>query len=381
MRRALLLLAGIVLWAAASTFLWLAPSWCFLDTLRGREPGACPDRAVRRTDLEMPEAALRAHVYRPEQAVRATVVVVPGLHPQGIHDPRFQSVARSCAEAGFQVVAPDLVELRNFTVGPGVVDAVAQVVRALAAHLPASSLRSVGVLGVSYAGGPVFVAAARPEVGPRLAFVGAIGGYYELVHAVEYGVSGRHAGRAEAGLPRPHQWPRLIFAAHNADLLVPPADAPTLREGVRLRLQLDVPAAEAREAQLSPAGRALLAGLLDGLGPEDVRRAAEILPRYAALSRELSPASVVGRLPRDLRVYLLHGRDDDVIPYLETLELADALRAAGHRQVRALVTPVFTHVDPTLPEGRWERLRGHAQLVRWTADLLAEARPPVRARE
>jgi hypothetical protein len=73
-------------------------------------------------------------------------------------------------------------------------------------------------------------------------------------------------------------------------------------------------------------------------------------------------------------VYLLHGFGDDIIPYCETAEMEQALRASRHAHVKALVTRVFRHVDPRTGEGggpaAWaERLR----LLLWTRAFLGEA--------
>ena len=43
------------------------------------------------------------------------------------------------------------------------------------------------------------------------------------------------------------------------------------------------------------------------------------------------------------RIYVLHGRDDSVIPAAESQQLADRLR--GHVPVRLLVTNLISHAD------------------------------------
>ena len=64
----------------------------------------------------------------------------------------------------------------------------------------------------------------------------------------------------------------------------------------------------------------------------------EELGGAAALSPVRSPAT---RAP----VFLLHGRDDNVIPTSETPLLATYLERAGNRHVRSLVTPLLSHAD------------------------------------
>jgi hypothetical protein len=361
-----------VLASTAGGGLWLRPAVCFLARGMDAPLGFCGEAPARRSERAIPEAGLTVEVYEPPQAATATLVLVPGLHPQGIRDPRFRSFADACAQAGFAVVAPDLVEFRTFHIEADVVDRLARLVEALPRHFPAAALGNVGLFGISYAGGPVLVAAARPEVAARLHFVGAFGGYYDLVHAVDYGLTGTHPG--VAGLPVPHEWARMILVAQDAAGFLPEADARQVEQALRLRLDLKVEEAERREAGMSPAARTFVHDMLDGPSPAETERFQAALPRYEPLSRRLSPSAVVPALDRRLRVYLLHGRGDDVIPYCETEELEHAFARAGHPHVSALISAAFRHVDPAGGGGlsAWkERLR----LLVWTRGFIGEARP------
>jgi hypothetical protein len=60
------------------------------------------------------------------------------------------------------------------------------------------------------------------------------------------------------------------------------------------------------------------------------------LGQQAALSPERSPAPAAP-------VYLLHGSDDNVIPALEAVQLAEYLQ--GKTQVHQLIGGFLTHVD------------------------------------
>lgn len=350
---------------------WLLPAVCFLTRATDAQLRFCAHHQVRWSEREVPEAGFTVHLYEPEQPATATLVLVPGLHPEGVRDPRFRSFAAACAGAGFQVVAPDVVEFRTFHIEAAVVDKLARLVLALPQHLAARSLHNVGLFGISYAGGPALVAAARPGVAARLSFVGAFGGYYDLVHAVEFGLTGTHAGAG--ALPPPHQWARMILVAQDAAAFLPAAEAQEVTEDLRLRLDLDVAGAERREQQMAPAARAFVRAVLDGPGPQEAARFRAALPRYEPLSRQLSPSAIVPALDPRLRVYLLHGRGDDVIPYVETAELARALDDGRHREVHALISTAFRHVDPRGEGGgvsAWpERLR----LLAWTRAFLGEA--------
>lgn len=356
----------------AAAVAWVGPPLCFLS--RGIDAGLpfCGEEPARWSAHHIREAGLTVHVYRPDRPVSTTLVLVPGLHPDGIGDPRLRSFAAAAAQAGFQVVAADVEEFRTFHIEAGVVDRLSRLVLALPHHLPTASLANVGLFGISYAGGPVLVTAARPEVAERLHFVGAFGAYHDLVNAMEFALEGGDCGGRP--LPPPHQWGRMIFVAQDASTFLPEPQARAVSEALRLRLALRVDEARAREAALPESARAFLRSVLDGPEGPEVERFRSALPRYAELSRRLSPSQVAARIDPRLRIYLLHGRGDDVIPYCETEELQRALRAAGHPQVRALISTAFRHVDPRATAGGGLRVwRERLELLAWTRRILAEA--------
>jgi hypothetical protein len=74
-----------------------------------------------------------------------------------------------------------------------------------------------------------------------------------------------------------------------------------------------------------------------------------------------------------LRVYLLHGRGDVVIPYAETAELARALDDGRGREVHALISTAFRHVDPRAEGGGPADWAAQLRLLAWTRAFVGEA--------
>src|SRR5262245_9113875 len=73
-------------------------------------------REVRERDLDLPLplGALRARMYEPVGSRRRTVLLVSGLHPSGIDEPRLVRLARDLAAHRLAVVTPDIPELSRF---------------------------------------------------------------------------------------------------------------------------------------------------------------------------------------------------------------------------------------------------------------------------
>src|SRR6476660_4292084 len=89
---------------------WLFPAFQFLR--KYRQKVAKGDVKPERSELEV--AGVNVHIYPSAKPSSTTLIIVAGLHPNGIYDPRFVSFAESCAQEGFQVAGFDVSDFRNF---------------------------------------------------------------------------------------------------------------------------------------------------------------------------------------------------------------------------------------------------------------------------
>ncbi len=348
MTLALILLLFVLLCGA----LWLFPAFRFLRKYEQRL-AATPGKP-QRTERKVGDVTI--HLYTPTEKSGTTLVVVPGLHPKGIHDDRFIAFAETCAEAGFSVVAPDLPEFRNFKITNESV----QILRSVMDEM-LDPQKTTGMLGISYGAGPVFLIAAER----KLDYVVSIGGYCNLSHAIEYSLNETHPGNVKR---ETHEWGRLIFALNHIDQLAQAEDLDILRNSLALRLDLKEEKAEVIERGLSPAGKKLLQGILKGLVDDQRKAFEDILQCREKEAFELSPQSVLSKIPRDTLVYLIHGTTDPAIPYEETVELQAGLKKAGVR-THCLITHGLTHVDVKKLSSMGEFLK----LLHWERLLLREA--------
>lgn len=160
----------------------------------------------------------------------------------------------------------------------------------------AAAERPAIVVAVSVGSGPALLAAADPRVRDRVALVITLGGYGSATELVRFYLTGAYGYGAVSG-HREHD-PELVrlFVAANADIL---ADA----TGVR--------------------------ALLDALSPV--------------------------RVARDVTAPLLlvHGRDDRVVPFTESMRLADA---ANPTRTTLVIVDVMGHVGAADERPDWRAL-------------------------
>ena len=343
MRRGLALaLAAIVLLAAprlsrlASAHLLaldvLVPGWVPAVHSTGREPAAFNGGT--------------ADLYRPGGPPRGGLVLVPGLSRQGKDHPAFQRLARSLARAGFLVLAPDFPGLRAFHVSEGDVPTIVNAVQALRAQ----GGRPTGVLGFSFGAGPALLAAADPAIRDQVAVVGSFGGYWDLANVIGFITTGWFE---EDG-----QWRQAAQQSYNRWKLLA-ALVPYLADpGARTRLQrlaerkLANPGEDVRAdlGKLGVEGWRLLALVENRQRDRVADLLASLTPAMRERLRRLSPSTAVGGVKA--RLLIAHGRDDDSIPYTESVRLARAAPTLG----RLVIFDGFAHAFPS--EGGWRsRLR------------------------
>jgi pimeloyl-ACP methyl ester carboxylesterase len=347
-------LIGLVILAYC---VWIFPAFRFFR--KYREKVAKGDVNPHRSEVKV--AGVDVHIYPSAKPSSTTLIVVTGLHPNGIYDPRFVSFAETCAQEGFQVAGLDVSDFRNFLLTKNTFNTILSVVDQLLENLQPETRKRIGVLGISYGAGPAFQIAVKHKID----FVVSIGGYFNLLHAIEYSFSGIH-GAAQ----RPaHEWGRLIFAITHLEDLANPKDREILRRSLQLRLQLKEPDAATFEETLSSDGKILLQGILKGLSEEQMNLFRTVARRRESEAAELSPDYSLEKIDRQTAFYLLHGASDDSIPYEESIELHHAARKKGFRS-RCLITEGLTHVDLTKPAAVVEFVK----LLHWTRSLLREAK-------
>jgi fermentation-respiration switch protein FrsA (DUF1100 family) len=190
---------------------------------------------------------------------------------------------------------------------------------------------------------------------------------------VEYFCTGLESdGRTRAPIA-PHDYGVALVLLNVAERLVPPEQVVPLRDAVRRFLwasyldRFDKPRAAREFAAVRDVARTLpepAATLLQYVNDRDVVQLGPLLRPHIgpyvddpALSPARSPAPIVP-------VYLLHGRDDNVIPASESQHLADRLR--GHVSVRLLVTNLISHADADQPV----RVTDVIKLAAFWGDLL-----------
>lgn len=333
---------------------------------------------------------IEGRVYRPDRRIRRAVLLVPGVHMDGIDEMRLVGMARDLAASGYAVLTVATPDLQAFRITPRSTDMIEDAARWLATQPALARDGRVGMIGISFSGGLSIVAAGRAGLREHVAFVLSFGGHGDLPRVMRYLCSGDAPEMPDLGDARadvvgagdieihpPHDYGVAVVLLEVADSVVPDAQAEPLRAGITQFLHasslvaVDPSAAEeafararAYAATLPEPARTYMTWVndraVDKLGPL-------LLPVVETLgdgpsNPALSPERAA---PPSAPVFLLHGADDNVIPSVETVLLASHL--ADTTDVHALLSPLITHAEvdrpPTAPE-LWRLVRFWRALMR-----------------
>jgi hypothetical protein len=361
----LLYAALIAYWPAAALIARAAGTGGWIGTfarLDARDVFESIERIPIRT------GAMRVRVFRPEGGADRSALLISGVHPDGIEDGRLVVLARELAATGIFVFTPEIDDLIKYRVTPRATDAIEDAALWIIQQPDRFGTRPLGLIGVSFSGGLAIVAAGRPSLRDRVAYVLSFGGHGNLPRVLRYLCTGvEPAAYGVPGHPRPpHDYALALTLHQAAELAVPAEQVGPLREAVEVFLRASTlmrtspeqashffQEARERQAILPEPSRTLMKHVND----RDVRAlGARLLPNLDRLGQDAS-LSPDRSTPPSAPVYLLHGADDNVIPAIESRLLAEHLREFTH--VRQLLSGYLTHVDvatePTMKD-TWEMI-------------------------
>lgn len=312
--------------------------------VRGVElPHIFPTASVMRQQVEFPDRGhtVKADLYRGDAPARAAIVLQHGAAAAGKEDARLVNLAGQLAQARFAVLVPEMPGARALQVSSDEIPLLQSAVDYLARRGDGLFQGPIGIGGFSVAAGLAIHAAMLPSLRERVDFVLAVGSYYDLRETLHYMTTGSFILEGELHQVVPNEYGKWVFVLSNLDKIADIEQREILRQIViskrdnvayseRLVLQLG---GEALATYRYVTNREI--GLAPGL--------LEQLP--APLRAEVERLDLAGKDLSRLRAKLLlvHGIDDNVIPYNQSIAL---YRAVPESQTDLYLLQHWAHADP-----------------------------------
>ena len=309
--------------------------------------------------------AIPGRFYRPSRQTRRTLLLIPGVHRDGIDESRLVGLAEDLAATGYGVLTVAAPDLQRFKITPQVTDTIEDALLWTSEQPQFRTDGKIGIVGISFSGGLSIVAAGRESIRDRVAFVMSFGGHGDLARAMHYLTTGEVLGDLEkarmssavlgadhVGVHPPHDYGVAVALLNLADRVVPADQVAALSKGIdgfllasSLAVTEPIPVFEEMKAYqqtLPEPSRTYMQYVndraVDKLGPI-LSPVADSLRDHPAMP-SLSPERAT---PPVAPIFLLHGVDDNVIPSVETVLLAERLK--GRARVVGLLSGLITHAE------------------------------------
>jgi pimeloyl-ACP methyl ester carboxylesterase len=234
----------------------------------------------------------------------------------------------------------------------------------------------LGAMGFSFAGPPALLAGKDGDLARHLKVVVSFGGYCDMERTLRFLFSGEHEWKGERFMIEPDPYGRWIVGAN----YLPRAEGLEKAEDVREALMdlakaagdLQLPSWEAHhevrkgdlEAKLPPERRALFRAFAPPVAvPVPAAAVTELVPVVTRAVREASPLfDIAPLLSEGLKVpaRLIHGRQDRLLPFTETLRLAETFPPGS--DVKVFLTGLFSH---SRRDVKGNRVREVAEQIRF----------------
>jgi fermentation-respiration switch protein FrsA (DUF1100 family) len=245
------------------------------------------------------------------------------------------------------VPAPDLVGFRQLRIRPSNIRERAEAVAYLASHPELAPDGRAGMFAFSYSVGPAVLAALEDDIRKKVRFVVGLGGYHDLPRAMRFFTTGRceHAGKQH--YITPDDTGRMVLGYSSLDYLAEgngnaALDRRVFDQMVTLRSRDAEADLAALASQLSTEARSVYALAVNS----DPARFPELLTQLpAAMQADIKHLDLARHdlKPLKAQLILVHGKNDNLIPYPESLALAAAVPEKQSRVT--LIHRVLGHVD------------------------------------
>jgi acetyl esterase/lipase len=298
-----------------------------------REPSPGPDPRIEELPDQQTGAGVRYDLYRPRYCfrgeARTAMIAAHGVTCRGRRDPRLVHFARCLARSGVIAAVPTLSGLAAHRWDVADLDALEQVVAAVADATAPSGV-PLGLIGFSYGGSYALVVAARQRVASRIGFTLTVGAYHSLDRVFDWYVETQHLEPTTEEEWDDAIYLQLILASQHRDRLGLSAERCGELESLLERYCFEAPAGEKRRFyDTHLRGR----GLID-LGSAH---------RDRAVLEALSPAGKLASLR--CQVSLIHDERDSIVPSSEAEALMRELESHGGQGHALLVTSLLSHVN------------------------------------
>lgn len=349
---------------------------------------ASPRVVESEVEIPLPPGSFSATLLMPEGSTAPLPgwVTLHGITRPGRNHPTLVRFVRALAASGAVVMVPEIPEWREMLLAP---KKAAATLRAAILELAAREETlpgRLGAMGFSFGAPQALLAGMDPDLIPHLKTVASFGGYFDLERTVRFLFSGAHDWKGSHHRIDPDPYGRWVVGGNFLPGTEVHPDAAEVADAL-LKLARDAgdlqipswdpihdPRKQELENSLPASGRTLFRRFAPDAGtpanPTDDD--APLISELANAARKASPLfDLRSRLDEiKVPVRLIHGRQDRLIPFTETLRLRDSFPPEA--DVRLFLTGLFAHSQRDPGRAPLSATREQVRFLRLMSVVLGE---------
>jgi len=312
-------------------------------------------------DYEVQSYQYQADLYISQEPPLASIVLILGVAEQGKDDSRLIAFATTLARSRFIVLVPDIPNLRNLKIRAEDSRTIKDAFTYLISLPEFPTQGHAGIGAFSYAVGPAVLAALDPQIREKVNFVLSVGGYYDVEQVITFFTTGYFQNDNEWQYLEPNEYGKWVFVLSNVERLSNPVDKKIFLKIAQRKINNPNTSIDDLIINLTTEANSILV-LLQNQNHNHASNLITDMPK--AIRADLDALNLSNKDLTKLRakLILLHGTDDDIIPYTESIALAKAV-AIGQSEVFLIDGLAHVNVRPeTL--NRWKMLRAIDALLK-----------------
>jgi hypothetical protein len=305
-------------------------------------------------DYEIKSYQYQADLYIPQESILASIVLIPGVAEQGKDDLRLIAFATTLARSRFMVLVPEISNLRELKIrvedSRTIIDAFTYLISR--PELPEQGQAGIGAF--SYAVGPAVLAALDPEIREKIDFILSVGGYYNVEQVITFFTTGYFKNDNGWQYIKPNEYGKWVFVLSNIERLSIQTDKDIFHEIAQRKMDNPNASIDDLTSYLSAEANSILT-LLKNQNHNQTTQLITGIPYAIRTDLDALDLSNKNLSQLNAKLILLHGIDDDIIPYTESILLSKAV-AEGQSELFIVDGLAHVNIHPNLLN-QWKLLR------------------------
>ncbi len=282
-------------------------------------------------------------IYHPKITGRTPAVILyPGASPTGEKHEIVNQVAIGLSKIGFRVFLPRLPSLMKIMLGP---DSVEHIIKSFEQIYSRNDIlnKQIVAIGFSFGGSLLIKACTDKRINGLPVVVLSYGSYYDLRETFWFAISGEYNDGLQQMRMKPHEWGKVVFFYNYLNQIPIEFDREKMKSYFYSLIQEDDSAAEYIYMSMNEEDKKFIDLIYKDEKNEIFRLAKDVF-------EQIDEESVSAYSPRyfldniNFPVYLIHGANDNMIPYTETEAFGKTLEER-QKEVYKIISHLYTHSE------------------------------------